>query len=98
MPSWIFFNTAPDPDIIVEYTENYSRFSVHLMHPANETGNKVFTAPYEPPVQQLLKTNAGLVIPIEGTGKIKIQLKRSFFKRRLRVCFNHVQLSGLQVA
>lgn len=98
MPSWIFFNTSPDPDVVLEYADGFSHFKIHFASQLHEAPEQVYFNGEAESVRSLLAKGKGLEICVPQKGKILLQFRRSWLKRRWKVYFNDVKLSGLQVA
>ncbi|PKP05025.1 MAG: hypothetical protein CVU11_02465 [Bacteroidetes bacterium HGW-Bacteroidetes-6] len=98
MPSWIFFNIPPNPDIVLDYKAGYAALNVSARVDDNPLPLLLFEADNSENVFRKLKSASGLEIELPDNGKIYLRLRRFMLKRRLKVLCNDIELSGLRIS
>lgn len=98
MPSWIFFNIPPNPDIVIDYSDGFGNLNVSTRTEGNPLPHLIFDSANYNNIAQKLKSSTGLSIELPDSGKIYLKLRRFMFKRQMKVVYNDVQLSGLKIS
>lgn len=98
MPSWIFFNSPPNPDIVLDYSDDFGNFNVSIQSEESPLPKLLFQSTNNSDIARKLKSTDGLLIELPDHGKIYLHLRRFMLKRRIKVIFNDVQLSGFKIS
>ncbi len=98
MSSWIFFNSPPYPDIVLDYSDNFDNINVSVQSEKNPIPKLLFQSTNNSDIARKLKSTDGLLIELPDHGKIYLHLRRFMLKRRIKVIFNDVQLSGFKIS
>ncbi len=97
MATMVFLNTPPDPDVVLNYSDDLQHCQVSVQDDKNNISAIVFSSVSDATLPAKLSSFAGLDIENDQYEKINLRFRRSLFGRKWVVRYGDVKLSGIQI-
>jgi len=97
MATKIFLNTPPEPDVVVNYSDDLQHCQVSVQDDKNNISAIVFSSVSDATLSEKLSSFTGLDIENDQYEKINLRFRRSLFGRKWVVTYGDVKLSGLKI-
>jgi|GEM_PF-3012708 len=97
MGTMVFLNTPPDPNLIVNYSDDLQRCQVTVQDEINQVSSILFSSESDATLLAKLRSVKGLDIENDRYQKINLRFRRSLFGRKWAVTYGDVKLSGLKI-
>ena len=97
MAIMVFLNIPPDPDVVVNYSDDLHHCQVSVQDEINQLSTMVFSSLSDATLPAKLCSSAGLDIENGSYKRINLRFRRSLFGKKWDVTYGDVKLSGLKV-
>ncbi|HPB01321.1 MAG: hypothetical protein RB294_10810 [Bacteroidales bacterium] len=97
MPTRVFFNEPPEPFVILNYAEDLSSVCISVSHEDHADPVELFSTGCGKDIAEELQSKEGFSVYMEGCKKINLRYRRFLFKKKWRVMYEDVELSGIKV-
>lgn len=97
MPTKVFFNEPSEPLIILSYAEDFSTLQVSLSHMDHGSSEELFSSDCTKEIAGKIQSREGLDVGGEGNKRINLRYRRFLFRKKWRVMYEDVELSGIEV-
>jgi len=97
MPTKVFFNEPSEPLVILNYAEDFSSLQVSLSNGDHGPSVELFSSDCTKEIAGKIQSKEGLDVSGEGNKRINLRYRRFLFRKKWRVMYEDVELSGIEV-